>query len=58
MDFKRKHKILQDRLDSISSKNKEPRDTRYVVTFLRAWCKKEEKDKEKAKQHRRLQILP
>ena len=35
MDFKRKHKILQDRLDSISSKNKEPRDTRYVVTFLR-----------------------
>ena len=39
MDFKRKHKILQDWLDSVSSKNKELRDTRHVVTLLRAWGK-------------------
>lgn len=39
MDFKRKHKILQDWLDSVSSKNKELRDTRCVVTLLRAWGK-------------------
>lgn len=37
MDFKQKHKILQDWLDSVSSKNKELRDTRYAVTLLRAW---------------------
>ena len=43
MDFKRKHKILQNWLDSVSSKNKELRDTRYVVTLLRAWCKKKRK---------------
>ena len=47
MDFKRKHKILQNWLDSVSSKNKELRDTRYVVTLLRAWCKKKKKIKRK-----------
>ena len=35
MDFKRKHKILQDWLDSVSHKNKELRDTRHAVTLLR-----------------------
>ena len=39
MDFKRKHKILQDWLYSVSSKNKELRDTRHAVTLLRAWGK-------------------
>ena len=33
MDFKRKHKILQNWLDSVSSKNKELRDTRYVESL-------------------------